>query len=189
MRAVAGEQSGLAAGVDGCRRGWVAVVAEPLQEGRLALRDVFVVPDFTALLESTAGCAAVAVDIPIGLSVDGRRTADFEARRRIGPRRSSVFPAPARFLLQTLDYEPANVVSKARLGRGLQRQTFNILAKIREVDAVLSPEMQSRIVESHPEVSFWAVGGEHHLLHAKRTPEGRQERVRLLESVYGASIL
>jgi predicted RNase H-like nuclease len=99
-----------------------------------------------------------------------------------------VFPAPPRELLLTPSYEAANSTSKARFDRGVQRQTFNILPKIREADAALSPELQSRVVESHPEVCFWALGGECHVQHAKRSVEGRAERLRLLETVYGLAI-
>jgi predicted RNase H-like nuclease len=163
----------------------LARVAEP---GRLDLAEVVVVADFTALLRRTQACAAVAVDIPIGLSAGGRREADFEARRRIGPRRSSVFPAPPRFVLNVADYEAANLTSKSRFGRGLQKQTFNIAPKIQEADASITPAMQDCVVESHPEVCFWALGGEQHLMHPKRTRDGQAERLRLLESVYGETI-
>jgi predicted RNase H-like nuclease len=173
----------LVAGVDGCRGGWICVTAR-VEDGSLALMDAVVVPDFAGLISATQACAAVSVDIPIGLSADGRRQADFEARQRIGKRRSSVFPPPPRAVLNLADYETANATSKARFGRGLQKQTFNILPKIREADTALAPAMQDCIVESHPEVCFWALGGEQALDFAKRTREGQSERLRLLETVY-----
>jgi predicted RNase H-like nuclease len=182
------EPDGLVAGADGCRGSWAVVTAQPAGAGQLRLRDVAVVPDFAALLRLTRRSAAVAVDIPIGLSANGRRQADFEARRRIGPRRSSVFPAPARLLLDATAYETANATSRTKLGRGLQKQVFNILPKVRQADAAMTPELQKRVVESHPEVCFWALGGESPPRHPKRTPGGRAERLRLLETVYGASI-
>lgn len=179
---------GLVAGADGCPGGWVCVTARAEESGRLTLAEVAVVADFAALLRKTRACEALAVDIPIGLSEDGRREADFEARRRIGPRRSSVFPPPPRFVLDAPDYEAANSASKSRYRRGLQKQTFNILPKIREADAAMTPAMQDCVVESHPEVCFWALAGERHLMHAKRTREGRAERLRLLETVYGEAV-
>jgi len=176
------------AGVDGCRGGWLVVTAQTSPTDGLALGEAVVLADFSAVLALTSACAAVAVDIPIGLSADGRRRADFEARRRVGPRRSSVFPAPARTILDGADYETANARSKALHGRGVQRQTFNILPKIREADLSMTPILQARIVESHPEVCFWALRGEVHLQHAKRRREGEAERLTLLESVYDGSI-
>jgi predicted RNase H-like nuclease len=172
------------AGADGCPAGWVVVSAAP-DGARLALQEVRVERDFAALLESTAGCAALAVDIPIGLSEDGRREADYAARARIGMRRSSVFPAPPRFALDVPDYAKANALSRSRFGRGLQKQTYNILPKIREADGCLTPALQQRVVESHPEVSFWALAGTAPLAHAKRTEAGRALRLRLLETAFG----
>ena len=180
--------SGLVAGADGCHVGWICVTALADALGRLSLRSVEVIPSFEALVALTQDCGALAVDIPIGLSADGARQADFEARRRIGPRRSSVFPAPARLLLAAISYSEANAMSWSALGKGLSAQAFNILPKIREADAAMTPAMQSRVVESHPEVSFWALAGEQPLLHPKRGREGAEERLRLLESVYGPSI-
>ena len=186
MEACAGAGPCLVAGADGCRKGWVVAFAEAGAQG-LRLRQPRVVPDFAALLAATADSAAVAVDIPIGLSEDGRRLADFAARACIGRRRSSVFPAPPRFCLNGAGYAEANQTSKVRFGRGLQRQTFNILPKICEADACMMPAMQDRLVESHPEVSFWALA-QRMLPHAKHKPDGLAERLRLLHGIYGPGL-
>ena len=91
-------------------------------------------------------------------------------------------------MLGITDYETANSMSRALFQRGLQKQTFDILPKIREADAAMRPATQDRIVEAHPEVSFWSLAGEQHLPFAKRKPEGRASRLRLLETVFGAQI-
>ncbi len=179
--------AGTFAGADGCPAGWVVVMATKTSDA-LALLDVRVVPDFAAILEATSACVAVSVDIPIGLSEDGHRHADSLARARIGPRRSSVFPAPPRFALDVPSYAVANTASKARFGRGLQRQTFNILPKVKEADACMTPALQDRVVESHPEVSFWALAGDEPLLHPKRKPQGRADRMRILETAFGSAV-
>ena len=176
------------AGVDGCRGGWLYVVASIGAGGGLQLEACGVAANFRELIEATINCAAVAVDIPIGLSDDGRREADSEARRRLGPRRSSVFPAPARCLLATGSYPEANAVSRSVVGKGLSAQAYGILDKIRDTDAAMTPELQSRIVESHPEVSFWSLAGDEPLAHYKRTPDGASERLRLLETVFGPEV-
>jgi predicted RNase H-like nuclease len=150
----------------------------------LRILDVVTASGFGRLVELSAACSAVAVDIPIGLSDDGRRAADFEARRRIGPRRSSVFPPPARGLLQCCDYAAANHLSRRISGRGISRQTFNILDKIRDADSAMTPRLQQRLVESHPEVSFCALNADVCLQHAKRSPDGREERRRLLTGAF-----
>ena len=53
-------------------------------------------------------------------------------------------------------------------GRGLAHQVFNLLPKIDEVDGLLSPARQARVVEAHPELCFASIAGEP-LLHPKRT--------------------
>jgi predicted RNase H-like nuclease len=175
------------AGVDGCIAGWVVVTALVEAGERLSLGEVFVVADFEARLAATGDCAAVAVDVPIGLSDDGQRLADFAARRLIGPRRSSVFPPPARPLVDMADdYAALNAASKA-IRAGISRQTFNILGKIRDADGCMTPELQDRVTESHPEVSFWALK-QAHLPWNKRHRDGRADRISLLESVYGVDV-
>jgi predicted RNase H-like nuclease len=85
-------------------------------------------------------------------------------------------------------YGELNALSKQVCGRGISRQTCNILAKIVEADACMTPELQQRIVEAHPEVAFWSLNGCVHLEHAKLRPEGLEQRLGLLETVYGASV-
>jgi predicted RNase H-like nuclease len=174
----------LIAGVDGCRAGWVVAFAQPATDGRLTLRGIAVSGTFAAVLHATRECEAVALDMPVGLSESGRRRADEEARRLLGPRRSSVFPPPARQVLEAASsYRDANALSRAACGLGLSRQAFNILPKIVEVDACMSPELQSRIVEAHPELCFRQIQGSP-LAFAKRHPSGRSERLRVLDRVY-----
>jgi predicted RNase H-like nuclease len=127
----------------------------------------------------------VAVDVPIGLSADGRRAADYAARHLLGPRRSSVFPPPARALLSMEGgYWELNAASRT-IRAGISQQTYNILGKIRDADSAMAPALQTRVTESHPEVAFWALNGGQPLAHNKKRPEGRAQRLSLLESVYG----
>jgi len=177
----------LVAGVDGCTAGWLYVLAESPEPGRLRFREMRLAADFPALLEATAACDAVAVDVPIGLSADGRRAADYAARRVLGPRRSSVFPPPARALLSMEGgYWELNAASKA-IRAGISRQTYNILGKIRDADRAMTAALQSRLTESHPEVTFWALNGGSPLAHNKKRPEGRAQRLALLQGIFGAS--
>jgi predicted RNase H-like nuclease len=143
------------AGVDGCRVGWV-VASDAGIEVVPALEDV--IPRFDA----------IGIDIPIGLPESGPRTCDVEARRRLGPRRSSVFPAPRRSLLACRDWAAAS---------GVSRQAFNLLPKIVEVDALLSSPMQDRVLEVHPELAFAALNAGAPMAHPKRTALGRAERL------------
>jgi predicted RNase H-like nuclease len=128
--------------------------------------------------------------MPIGLSDRGRREADALARRCVGPRASSVFPSPVRPVLRANSYEEACLISAAshREGNKISRQTFALLSKIREVDEVMTPQMQARVVESHPEVGFWALNNRHPLVWPKRTREGMDDRRRLLSTVLGREV-
>ncbi len=173
----------LVAGVDGCRSGWIYVVVEAAGS-KLEFRQVGLAASFDWLIEAINQCSGVCIDMPIGFSDDGVRQADIEARRFIGPRRSSVFPPPPRALLTADgDYWALNALSRS-IRAGLPKQTYNLLPKMREIDAVMTPGLQERVRESHPEVSFCALKGEH-LRHAKRGREGARERLALLEGVYG----
>jgi predicted RNase H-like nuclease len=161
------------AGVDGCRAGWVVVTGPAEGGGPVSLE---VVGHFSTVLERVEAGAlgAVAVDIPIGLPAAGPRRCDIDARRLLTRRRSSVFPAPARSLLGARSWAET---------RGISRQTYGILAKVAEVDALLSFAGQDRVVEAHPEVSFTHLAGRPPA-HPKRTLEGRQERLVALARVF-----
>src|SRR3954447_20737539 len=98
------------AGVDGCPSGWVVAMGS----------DVDVVPTFADVLAATRDAVCVAVDMPIGLPDAGARACDVAARVALGPRRSSVFPAPRRALLRCREWADAT---------GVSRQTFNLLPR------------------------------------------------------------
>lgn len=172
------------AGVDGCPGGWV--IARAQAGTSLRLLDVRVVETFADVLDRTKGCAAVGIDVPIGLSDDDRREADAEARRVLRPvRHSSVFPAPVRRVLGVADYREACAVS-ARVhedGKKISKQTFYLAQRIHEVDRLMTPELQQRVVEVHPEVCFWALNGRTPVPSAKRTAEGELHRTELLAGV------
>jgi predicted RNase H-like nuclease len=157
-----------AVGVDGCRGGWLAV---PLDGGEAVVH-----PTFAALLRAEPD-AALAVDVPIGLLDAGRtgdRACDKAARRLLGfPRRASVFPPPLRVRLGATERPPE-----------MGHQSFGILPKVREVDARMTPALQGRCVEAHPELAFTLLTGRP-MRHAKRTAEGKAGRRRALARVPG----
>jgi predicted RNase H-like nuclease len=165
------------------RGGWV-VVTLPARANVGA--DVRLVSDLSEVMEQvdTGALGAVAVDIPIGLAPDGPRRADVEARRQLGPRRSSVFPAPVRTVLGAASYEEACALSRAACGKAISKQLFNILPKIREVDALVTPLRQQRVFEMSPELSLAVLAGAP-MHHAKTTAAGRAERLRVLGDVFG----
>jgi predicted RNase H-like nuclease len=166
---------GTVAGVDGCRTGWVVVRLGPAGLG------VAVVPSIAPVIEEVAagGLAAAAIDMPVGLPAAGPRACDAEARRLLGPRRASVFPAPARAVLGARTYREAAERSRAATGRSLPVQAYNLVPKVAELDRAMRPGLQDRVVEAHPELAFARLAGVP-AAHPKRTPEGRAERLALL---------
>ncbi len=175
------------AGLDGCRGGWVLVrlpATAPIDAGAV---DARVVETLDPVLTDLASgrLVAAAIDVPIGLAARRPRACDLAARSMLGPRRSSVFPAPVRAVLSATTYEEACRVSRAACGKAVSRQLFNIVGKIREVDRLQSPELQDRLFEMHPELSFTLLAGAPMRCH-KATPEGRAERLGALRSAFPA---
>jgi predicted RNase H-like nuclease len=175
------------AGVDGCRGGWLVILCA-LADGAAAPLRVSsrLCTDFAAVLAMPEQPVAIAVDMPIGLlerHVPGGRTCDRDARALLGrPRSSSVFTPPTRPGLAAVTYREAALLN----GAGMSKESFNILPKIRELDAVLMKNDQQRVFEAHPELVFARLAGGP-LRHNKKTLQGRRERARLLRKVYAAS--
>lgn len=172
----------MVAGLDGCRGGWVMVTVTVEGAWRSEVERVTDLAAVIGHLES-GRLDAAGVDIPIGLPETGPRRCDVEARRLIGARRSSVFPAPVRGVLGATTYEEAAGRSRALSGRGLSRQAFGILPKVGEVDALITPRRQRYLVEVHPEVSFTVMAGSP-MAYSKKTPAGRAERMAALRHVF-----
>ena len=128
--------------------------------------------------------AAIGLDMPIGLPEHGRRASDAAARRLLGARRASLFPTPPRAVLDARNYADALACCRAMDGAGLSRQAFNLVPKMREVAACVSPDLQPAVSEVHPETSFAAMGDQP-CVHPKRRREGALERVALLERHLG----
>lgn len=158
------------AGVDGCRSGWVVVFRDQAE----------VVPTFAEVVAALPDDTIIAIDVPIGLEdryAPGGRECDRLARRLLGRvRGSSVFPAPPRPALG------ARAMGTARArGWPVTLQALNILPKIEEVDAMMTPELQTRVFEAHPELCFLELNDGRPLLRNKRGRAGRDDRWALLE--------
>jgi predicted RNase H-like nuclease len=154
-----------------------------LEEGG-AFRFGGIVPDFATLPAKTRDARLTLVDVPVGLPEGPKgRECDRAARRLLGPRRSSVFPVPVRRALAAETYEEACAVHREASGRGLSRQTWGIVARIREADGVLRGDrrLEARIRESHPELCFAALNVRRPMEHPKREEPGAAERRGVLE--------
>ena len=164
-RAVRRRRDVRVAGVDGCRAGWVVATSDGVLD---------VVEHIDAVL--ALDVAVIAIDMPIGLPDAGPRACDIAARKLLGPRRSSVFATPVRATLAATDYADALARHRAADGRGLSKQAYHLLPKIRELDARAGDD---RLHESHPELAFTRLLG-HPPAHPKRTALGRAERLAAL---------
>jgi predicted RNase H-like nuclease len=178
----------LVGGLDGSRGGWVLATvpvgpAGRAEAGRAEVRMLATFADALDLvLDGTL--AALGIDMPIGLPEAGARAADGAARARLGPRRSSVFATPVRAVLGAADYADALVRSREIDGRGLSKQAYHLLPRIAEVDAAMTPGLQDRVFECHPETCFARLAGRP-LTTVKRNPEGRADRQALLSTELG----
>ncbi len=177
----------LLVGVDGCKGGWVAAFATVATPDRLISIEVH---DHIAplLARITSGeVAMMTVDMPMGLTAAGPRRCDIETRARLGSRASSVFGTPPRPLLGCATHAEAVALGRSIDGRGISIQAFNLIPKIAQLDTALGvnpdPSLFEHLIESHPESAFAELAG-HPLTTRKRTAEGRNERLDLLDTVF-----
>jgi predicted RNase H-like nuclease len=176
------------AGADGCRDGWL-VVMRRTDSGEITCRVAKTLHEITSWPEHPE---ILCIDMPIGLldaAEPGGRVCDRRAREILGPLRGrSVFSAPARPTLGASRYKDAleRNRSSSSHGVGISFQCFNILAKITEVDRQLTPELQKRFLEMHPEVTFATLAGG--AINApKKSPGGRGTRIGLLADAWSCS--
>ncbi|QKT02528.1 DUF429 domain-containing protein [Ectothiorhodospiraceae bacterium 2226] len=179
------------AGVDGCPRGWVAVLRDT-DSGALHVR---VVAALQELLEVPEAPRVIAVDAPIGLleaAEPGGRACDRGARALLGrPRASSVFSPPVRGALVAVDdYRRACDINRASAScrLGISRQCHAIFPKLAELDALITPALQARVREVHPELSFFALNGGQPVVERKKGRVGRARRLALLETAWGREL-
>jgi predicted RNase H-like nuclease len=68
---------------------------------------------------------------------------------------------PARPAVISEDYREACRVALLHSDppRKVAKQTFMLFPRIREIDALITPALQNRVHEVHPELAFWAMNG------------------------------
>jgi predicted RNase H-like nuclease len=157
-------------GVDGARGGWLGALVDG---GATTWRWS---ADIRELLALEAD--AVAIDIPIGLPDAGTRWCDRAARRLLGRRGVSVFPAPVRSVLSCPTYADARAVLARAGGASMSAQAFGIVRAVRAVDDAITAADESRVVEAHPELAFHLLTRE--VLESKKTPVGAARRLAAL---------
>jgi predicted RNase H-like nuclease len=171
-------------GVDACKAGWVAV---SLTDG--SYTGLRVETSLAAVLTDSAHEAnpdAVGIDMPLGLLESGWRTADRQAQRLLGPRRSSVFAIPPRAVWAQDSYAAANLLCRDLTGLGFSVQAWGLRRKLLEANEYrdtgeASTDSTDRLYEVHPELAFGALAGQP-LSDSKHTPAGSERRRELLAS-------
>jgi predicted RNase H-like nuclease len=165
-------------GVDGWRGAWVGALLDGRSVRLLALADA------RAVL-AVPGVAVVGIDMPIGLSEDGVRRCDVEARRRLRGlgAGSSVFPTPGRAVLATDDYAEARALSRAATDppRAPSAQAFQLVKAIRSLDDALGDPPAGHVHEVHPELAFRAL--DPRVRDPKGTARGTAQRLAALRTV------
>jgi predicted RNase H-like nuclease len=162
----------VAIGLDGFRHGWVAVELSP--------RGCSL--SFVSNIGEVIGRPfdRLAIDMPIGLPDQGDRACDLAARARLRPHASRVFTGARRGLWDHASQAAANRALKARGEAGVSAQLWNLGAKICEIDKALTPALQRRVIETHPELVFLRLNGGAPLPR-KADKDGFELRRKLLE--------
>jgi predicted RNase H-like nuclease len=171
----------VAVGINGCSDGWFYFRFD----GELAIFGAC-----ASIAEIIAGLpadACVLVAVPIGLRARGKaeRDCDLAVRELLGPRRTTAVPAPLRPVLKAADYASAQAQTRRLSGRGLSRQSWQLVPKVREVDDLLrhSEQARSLLRESHPELLFAGLAGGP-MSHASKTRDGFTERMTILSILH-----
>lgn len=155
-------------GIDGARGGWVRITYDSIS---------LCLTISESLEELLIEGAMHFVDMPKDLGTVDRpsRACDAWMRSQLSQRKSSVFTPPIQEVLYEATYEEANERSQALVGKGISKQAWNLVPRIREFQQVKA----SDVYESHPEVCFSVMMGQE-AEHRKKTTEGQDERIALL---------
>jgi predicted RNase H-like nuclease len=165
------------AGVDGCKRGWIAALDDEAGHTRVetyeSLRD---------LLNTRP--RLIVIDIPIGLMEMVPRAADQAARALLRHRACCVFSAPYRAMLGAGSLGEACAIRERIDGKRCTQQAFRIIDKIKKVDELMTPAHQERVREGHAEVTFAVMCGGTPIEDRKKSAAGRATRVAVLRPFF-----
>jgi predicted RNase H-like nuclease len=103
-------------------------------------------------------CKKVAVDIPIGLSRGKQiRKCDLDAKKMLFGHNTLFYAPPRAIQAETpQDFQRLHRMAR-RQGAGLP--VWEFLEKVREANSVMTQELHKRIVEFHPELTWFRLAG------------------------------
>lgn len=142
-----------ALGLDGFRKGWVAVCVDGAEHTLHFLKTVTEVDDFSP--------SRVLIDIPIGLPPLGDRTCDLEAKKLLKKGSPRVFTGARRNFWDFPSQAAANQHYTEHNDKGISAQLWCLGPKIKEVDEFMTSERQLNVCETHPELVFWRLNNNH----------------------------
>ena len=182
MKAIENPLHRLNIGVDGCRAGWVACwrASETLKfQVFRAFEEI--IGHFTD--------AIIAVDMPIGLPDtigQGGRGPEALARQKLKGKSSSVFSMISRrAVIANADYAQTCRLARedSTPARGISKQGFNILPKVRELDELLraNTKLLNNVFETHPELALAILTGAP-VLEQKTKKDGQEKRIQIIKS-------
>jgi predicted RNase H-like nuclease len=168
-------------GIDACKGKWVAV---RISDSGF---DVGKFDTVDEICRNYPGCDSYLIDIPVGLAEHREHLRpDAAVRKALGRKGSTIFDVPCRQSVYAGSYEEAKELNLEVLGKSLSCQSYGISKAIRQVDEFLegSPEWKDRLLESHPEFCFLKLSGGKPDLGDKKTEDGRNSRLEVLDKHY-----
>jgi len=162
-------------GIDGARGSWVRITYDSIS---LCLTISEKLEDL--LIEG----AVHFVDMPKDLAtIDAPdRSCDAWMRSQLKQRKSSIFSPPIQDVLMEASYAEANAKSRKLVGKGISKQAWNLVPRIREFQTISDAD----VYESHPEVCFAVMTG-NEAAFSKKTEAGELERIELLRRYSNSS--
>ncbi len=162
-------------GLDGCRGGWVATSIN--NKGEVSVDHV---KELSSYLSSQPKEAVILADMMLNLDNSGEpRRFDCHTRKLLGKWHSRCFTAPPKKALEAEDYRAACEISFSICGKKISKQCYNLFPKIREL-ALLK---DNRLIEFHPEIAFMLLNENHLIQESKKTSEGINIRMALLQKI------
>ncbi len=174
-------------GVDSCKAGWFFVAIGPGDAHEFGI-----FATIETLWRAYSEAKWILIDIPIGLPSREikKRPCDKAARQALSPlRHHSIFSPPCREALTAKSYPEACRINDKVCDRKISIQAWHISRKIKEVDDLMTADPAAReiILETHPEVCFWALADKKPMSHYKKSPQGEAERFAILDNYFGRS--